>query len=364
MLTYALDLQRVRQYLNHAVRANLIWQATREDRRFLEQVRRGFIPLPGDRPEPPADPFPPAKKQVLPAFENRRVAVLATGGSGALASTVGVARALELAGITPVGYGVCSGSALFGIPLAAGMSPIEVARATQALSAKDYLDPDWRGLLAAPWRLGRGWVGLLSGARLEETYRRILGDVTLGELPIPVWMPIWNIEDNRLDYLGSDSHPELPAAKAVRMAVALPLAIQPNQLDDGWWLDGGVVDILPAEPFVGTDRCDLAIVVNCFYPPGFTGDREPRWQESAFSVLHVANQARTMQHLQLARRGMADLRRTIPEVIELTPVNYSKVHGAGLYGQFLDTREWPRFMTDGYDDAAAALRSFVPSGAG
>jgi NTE family protein len=255
MLTYALDLQRVRQYLNHAVRANLIWRATRADRRFLEQLRRGFIPLPGDRPEPLAEPFPAARKRVLSAFENRRVAVLATGGSGALASTVGVARALELAGITPVGYGVCSGSALFGIPLAAGMSPTEVARATQALSAKDYLTRLAR-LAGRPWLAGWSDCSAATGlsrptASFWRCHVRRATDTSL---------------DADLEYRGqparipwSDTHPDLPA-KAVRMAVALPLAIQPNQLDDGWWLDGGVVDILPAEPFVGTDRCDLAIV--------------------------------------------------------------------------------------------------------
>ncbi len=359
MLTYAIDLQRIRQYLNHAVRANLLWYALREDRRFLAQVRRGFLPMPGDRAAP-VDPFPPTRRVRRPALKDRRVAVIATGGSGAQASVVGVAQALEVAGVTPVAYGVCSGSALFGIPLAAGMTPREVALATQSFTPGDLLDPDWRGLLAAPWRLGKGWIGLLNGDGLEHAYREMLGDVTLGELPIPVWLPIWNIERNRLDYLGPDTHPDLSAARAVRMAVALPLAIQPNHLDGGWWLDGGVVDILPAEPFVGTDRADLAIVVNGFYPPGFDGDEESSWRESRFSVLRVANQSRSMQHIQLARRGMADLRRTVPDVVELTPVDYSKVQGAGLYGQFLDSREWPKFMTNGYQTAAEALRNFRP----
>ena len=70
---------------------------------------------------------------------------------------------------------------------------------------------------------------------------------------MPVWFPLWNIERNRLEHIGPDSHPDLPAARAVRMAVALPLAVQPNPLHGGWWLDGGIVDILPAGPFVGTD---------------------------------------------------------------------------------------------------------------
>ena len=45
---------------------------------------------------------------------------------------------------------------------------------------------------------------------------------------------------------------------------AFLLAIQPAELDSGYWLDGGIVDILPSEPFVTADRCDVAIVVNGF----------------------------------------------------------------------------------------------------
>ncbi len=359
MLSYTLDLQRVRQYLNHVLRARMISDALREDRIFLDQLRRGFLPLPIDHPVTPVDPFPDASEHPLADLADRRVAVIATGGSGAQASVVGVAKALECAGVTPVAFGVCSGSALFGIPLAAGLTPDEVAAEVQQLTPHDYIDPDWLGLLTAPLRLGRGWLGLLSGDRLEAFYRRMLGDVTLGELPIPVYLPVWNIERNHLQYLGPQTHPDLPAARAVRMAVALPLAIKPNELDDGWWLDGGAVEILPAEPFVDTDMCDLALIVNGFYPAGFVGDVEPEWRESMLSVLHVANQTRTMQHLQLARRSLAELRRSIDDVIELNPVPYGKVQGAGLYGQFLDTRLWPRFMTAGYAETTAALRAFT-----
>ena len=183
----------------------------------------------------------------------------------------------------------------------------------------------------------------------------MLGDVTLAELPIPVYFSVWNIERNHLQYVGPDTHPDLPAARAVRMAVALPRHPAQPGLDDGWWLDGGAVEILPAEPFVDSDRCDVGLVVNGFYPPGFVGDLEPAWRESMMSVLHVANQTRSMQHLQLARRGLADLRRSIADVVELNPVPYGKVQGAGLYGQFLDTRLWPRFMSSGYDVATEAL---------
>ena len=46
--------------------------------------------------------------------------MVATGGSGALASLVGVAKALQDSGTEVSVYSVCSGTALFGFPLGAG----------------------------------------------------------------------------------------------------------------------------------------------------------------------------------------------------------------------------------------------------
>jgi NTE family protein len=173
-----------------------------------------------------------------------------------------------------------------------------------------------------------------------------------------VWLPVYNIEDNRLHYIGPDTHAHLPAARAVRMAVGLPVAIQPAELDGGWWMDGGIVDILPSEPFVSGDICDVALVVNGFYQEGFTSDQEPRWRESRLSVLHVANQTRYCNHLRIARRNFADLCRAVPDVMELTPVEYRKVQGAGLYAEFLDNRRWASFMADGYHSAVGALATW------
>lgn len=360
MLSYLVDIGRVGQYLRDGERVRAVAAHPRDDLRFLDQARRAFLPLPTDRFPEAHDPFPPVAERTIPDLRDRRVAVIATGGSGALAALVGVVRVLEEAGVTPVGYGVCSGSALFGIPLAAGLSTTEVAEATLALRPKEYVDPDWTALATLPVRLGRGWSGLLRGDAVERTYRRLLGDVTLGELPVPVWFPLWNIEDNRLAYVGSTTHPEITAAHAVRMSIALPTAVQPAELDGGWWLDGGVVDILPAQPFLAGDICDLAIVVNGFYADDFEPDHEPHWRDSVLSILRIASQSRLMHHVELARRGIADLERAIPDVVELTPVVYGRVRGAGLYGEFLDNRGWAGYMLDGYDAAARALTRWRP----
>ncbi len=354
-LDYLTDLARMGQYLRHPVRAGLVWRAIREDSAILAQLRRGLLPLPVDRfdDEVPA-PFPSPRRGRRGVWAGKRVAVVATGGSGALASTVGVVRALQEAGVQPAAYGLCSGSAMFGIPLAAGRTPDEVAQDLLSLRPTDYLDPDWGRLALAPLRLGRGWAGLMRGQAIEATFRRLLGDLTLGDLPTPVWFPVWNIEQNRLRYVGSDTDPELSAARAIRMAVALPLAFDPVEYERRSYLDGGIVEILPAHPFVEADRCDVAVVVNGFYRPGFHADEDLRWREEPLSLLRVSGQTRLMGHVDTARRSLADLA-AATEVHLLDPVPYGKVQGAGLYTQFVDRREWATFMRNGYDHAWAML---------
>jgi NTE family protein len=353
-LSYLTDLARVGQYLRIPVHAARAWRAVRDDAAILDQLRRGLLPsLSRDEDVDPPTIFPPPTDSVTP-WPGRRVAVIATGGSGALASVIGVVRALQEAGITPVGFGLCSGSTMFGIPLAAGMSTDEAASALLAMHPADYLDPDWSRLLTAPLRLGQGWAGLMHGEAVEEHFRDLLGDLTLAELDIPVWFPVWNVERNRLRYISSYDDPELSAARAVRMAIALPLAFEPVDYRGESYLDGGIVEILPAQPFTSADRCDVAVVVNGFYRPGFEADEDLRWRDEPFSLIRLTGQTRLMGHVDTARRSLADLTRAA-QVHELTPVPYGTVQSAGLYTEFVDRRGWADYMRFGHEHTQAML---------
>ena len=120
---------------------------------------------------------------------------------------------------------------------------------------------------------GRGFAGIIRGERIEATFRRLLGDMTLGELQIPAYAPIWSVEENRLDYIGPRTHPDLSVARAIRMAIALPLFVEPVPLDGASWCDGGLVDIFPVRPVLELEEpCDVALAINGFYPPEFAGE--------------------------------------------------------------------------------------------
>lgn len=361
-LDEALDLFRIKQAFNVIVRARDLLDGVWRDIGFVDDVRRAAVPVTTRRRRLVAQPFagPPARG--VPPLTGR-VAVVSTGGSGAMASLVGVARALEETGTQVSAWSLCSGGAIFGFPLAAGMPAADVAELTSSMEPRDYVDPSWTDLAKALLTGGRGWAGIIRGDKIEALFRREFGDRTLGELQTPAYAPIWNIETNTVAYLGPRTFPDVSIARAIRMAISLPLFVQPAVLDGRSWCDGGLVDILPVHPVLDIEPpMNAAVVVNGFYPSEFTGEDGSGWQDRRLSVVHVGSQVRTSQHVQLARENLARLRAAL-DVLLVEPVPYRKVRGTGFYQQWLDTSEWPQFMRAGREETLDALRRHASRGA-
>ena len=67
---------------------------------------------------------------------------------------------------------------------------------------------------------------------------------------------------------------------------------EPVRLDSGAWCDSGIVDIFPVRPVLDIeDPFEVALAVNCFYPPEFAGEDATGWDDSAASILYVASTA-------------------------------------------------------------------------
>ena len=356
MLGTLLDVFRLRQYFDVITRTREWVAGLQQDAGLLTDAGRALLRLPsGGAGAQNQQPFPPAERYATNVTNGQRIALAATGGSGAMASLVGAARALEEAGLRPSVFSLCSGSALFGFPLAAGIGVEKVAAFTLGLLPQDYVDLDWIRLLRLALSAGRGFAGIIQGNAIEDTYRRLVGDMRLGDMPIPAYAPIWNVEQNRIEFIGPRTHPELPVARAVHMAIALPLFIQPVEFGGFHWCDGGIVDIFPVHPLLDIEQpCDVTLAINGFYPPGFQGEDATGWEYRRASILYVASQVRTCQQIELARENLARLR-AASKVLMIEPVAYETVRGVGFYRQFLSTRDWARFMAAGRIEARRAL---------
>ena len=317
-------------------------QEMREDAKFANVVRRGMFPGGREpRPHVPAEIFPPHERLSVPALRGKRVGVLASGGSGALASLCGVRRALEEADVEVTAISACSGAALFASLWAFGWSADEMMRFWLSLRTRDYVDPGWRSLLRASRRRLRDFGGLLQGEAVERTFRARFGDARLGDAETPIFIPAWDVDRNRLVHLGTTTTPDVPLATAVRIAVSIPLFVEPVRVGGHLYGDGGVVTIFPARPLAALDPpLDLVIGINCYFPENFDGEDMSGWRERTFGILRATAQLRTCVSLELARE---QVRLLGDRLLLLHPVPYTEIAGARFYETFLDRARWVDF---------------------
>jgi NTE family protein len=289
---------------------------------FARTLVRAFGPSARRWPTPSTDPlFGEARPLAPGALAGKRIGVVASGGSGATAALCGVKRAFEEAGIEPVALSACSGSALFASLWACGLRAEEMAAFWFGLRTRDYVDPAWGRLLAAPLRGLRGLTGLLRGGALEHTYRQRLGHCTLRQTRVPLSIALWNLDRNGIEYLSTGKTPDVEVAHAARAAISMPVMAEAVRLGEHRYGDGGIVDIFPVQPMLEA-KVDLVIGLDFHLGRDFAG--EP-------------------------------VRQLGERLVLLQPVAAEEVRGARFYTSFLDRGRWPHFMQLGHAAAREAL---------
>jgi NTE family protein len=352
MLTSIVEPNNLRTVFAGLSVARDLVRGLREDGAFVWRVRQALLRLPFERETTlPAEVLPDAQPFHAASLQGKKVAVVASGGSGATASLVGVQRAFEEAGVAPATISACSGAVLFASLWACGLDAATVARFWLTLPRNGYLDPDWRKLLRAGGAAFRGWGGLLSGDALEHSFRAVLGDRRLGETRIPFSAVVWNIDLNRVEYIGTRFTPELPVAVAARVGISIPIFVEPVQIGSHLYGDGGVVDIFPVRPVL-EEQPDVIVGLNCYLPEGFAGEDLSGWRDRTFAILRASEQLRWSGMLALARE---QARLAGDRLLLLHPVPYAEVRGAQFYETFLDRSRWPSFMLAGRTAARDAL---------
>jgi hypothetical protein len=115
----------------------------------------GVLPLPSGHPPAPVQVLGPLPGAVPPPLAGR-AGVVATGGSGTLASLAGAAKALEDSGTKVSVYPVCPGPALSGFPPGPGMPPGEAAELTASARPGGCIDTGRREIATLVPALARG----------------------------------------------------------------------------------------------------------------------------------------------------------------------------------------------------------------
>ena len=321
---------------------------------FLLRARRALFPLPVvDRPQTlDTAVLPPARPRPVHRFDGQRVALIAGGGAGACVSLVGVRRAFEEAGIEPELITACSGGTIWGSMWAAGMSAQEMTEFSLSWHLEDYLDIQWGKVPRYALTALKGFTGLAKGEAIERTFEERFGERTVGELDIPIASIVYDMDRGTVDHFGSLNKPSLTIGRLVRIAIALPVFIEAVEVDGHLYVDGGIIDLLPAEPILDDGGFDHVFAINFMLPPQLHPRDISGWQAKPMGVLEASRQAEQGYQLEFARRMARDLgdRLTV-----IDAADHRLLRGPAFYDLFIDRSRWPALIREGYERTSRAL---------
>jgi hypothetical protein len=186
---------------------------------LLSNARRTLLPLPLiDGPRPPSpDVLPPFEPREAPALAGRRVGISASGNGVAV---IGMARALEEAGVRPERISACSGSVLWAAMWAAGTSAGEIADYALAWRPEHHLGVQWLGLPRLVVSGLRGFSGLSKDEALEHLFPREVWRMSAGQTEIPLHTFARDLDRGNLVELGTRATPAVTLGEIARVAVA------------------------------------------------------------------------------------------------------------------------------------------------
>ena len=171
----------------------------------------------------------------------KRPFVLSGGGIRGVAH-LGVLRAFSEAGIVPGAISATSSGALMGALIADGRTPTE---------AKEIIGEELKShghFIRRPSLVSR---------RIESFMQRHLRHTSFEELLIPLYVSATDLEKGGQHIFSSGEL--LPALMA---SCAIPLVSPPVEVDGVHYVDGGISNNLPVEPFLAIKDQVIAVHVN------------------------------------------------------------------------------------------------------
>jgi NTE family protein len=327
---------------------------------FLLSARRALFPLPivDRRGAVPTDVLPPFRPRPVTGFEGQRVALIAGGGAGACVSLIGVRRAFEEAGIEPALISTCSGGTIWGSMWAAGLSADQMAEFSLSWHLEDYIDVQWAKFPRYVVSALKGFTGMAKGEAIERTFDERFALLRAGEFRIPLTSIVYDMDRGAVDYFGSASKPDMTIGRLVRIAIALPLFIESVKVDGHLYVDGGIIDLFPAEPILSDGGFDHVFGVNFMLPPQLQPEDISGWNDTRMGVLKASRQAEQGFQLEFAHRTCRALGERLTVI---DAADHRLLRGPAFYDIFMDRSRWPELIRAGHERATRALDALRPA---
>lgn len=173
-------------------------------------------------------------------MNHRRIGLVLSGGGARGIAHIGLLKALEEYGIMPDVISGASAGSIAGGLYCHGYSPDDMLRIIKEVK---YL----RSI-----KLGLGKMGFLSSKSLENVLNQYITKSTMEELDRKLYICVTNMYTCQSEYLDSG-----PLAPAIRASSAIPVMFTPVDINGTMYVDGGVLNNLPADPI--EDQCDLLL---------------------------------------------------------------------------------------------------------
>lgn len=199
-----------------------------------------------------------------------------SGGGARGIIHIGVLKAFDDAGFKPTCISGTSMGAVVGALYAGGMKPDEMM---ELISEKGFLKM---------FKLRASFSGFLEMSFLKKVLRTSLPK-TFEDLNIPLYVSATNLRTHELTTFHTGE-----IAKAVLASASIPILFEPVEIDGEKYVDGGVVNNLPA--FACANHCDSILGVEVNFG-NFTNDLE-NMKNVAIEVFHIMVNKNSEQGIQ------------------------------------------------------------------
>ena len=172
-------------------------------------------------------------------------AFVLSGGAARGFAHLGVAKALYEHGIYPSAISGTSAGAIAGTFLASGFTPDEIIEMMDGKLTRKMLS--WHSIRH----------GLVSFKKVRAYLEENLRYTTFEELPIPLYVTATSYIDGRQKIFNKGN-----IMDAVEASCAIPAIFPSVEIDSMVYVDGGLANNLPVEPFIARKNDIIAIHVN------------------------------------------------------------------------------------------------------
>ncbi len=244
---------------------------------------------------------------VFKSRQNRKVALVLSGGAARGLSHLGVVKVLKEEGYKiDFIIGTSIGSLIGGV-LAADLDIQRCIEISRGFTWKDFIDLTYKGL------------GLFPGKKLRQTIDEIIGDIKFSDLKIPLIVTATDLELGELVLIRSGS-----VAEAVRASCAIPGIFSPLEINGQLLFDGGVLENLPVN-IAKQEGADTTVAVDVGY--SFKKKRPQNIIEVIYKAFLLKGDALTEFH-----REQADILIS-PELPDVDQMDFNKAGECIQWGE-------------------------------